>query len=66
MEQKDKTKLLIKSGRNIPKNYLENIETEKDGNCLFRTFSLYFYKIKKIIMKYDKLFVKKKKTKRVN
>ena len=43
MEQKDKIKLLIKMRRNIPKNYLENIETEKDGNCLFRTFSLYLY-----------------------
>lgn len=43
MEQKDKIKLLIKSRKNIPKNYLENIDTEKDGNCLYRTFSFHLY-----------------------
>jgi len=43
MELKDKLKSLIKNRKNILKNLLKNIEVEKDGNCLYRTFSLFLY-----------------------
>ena len=36
---------LIKQRKDIPISLLEFIRVEGDGNCLFRTFSVYLYEI---------------------
>ena len=48
MELKDKIKSLIKNRKNIPKNLLKNIDVEKDGNCLYRTFSFFIRKSREL------------------
>jgi len=34
---------LIKTRKEIPKNILKNLDIDKNGNCLYRTFSYFLY-----------------------